>query len=149
MNISILINDKELIGILKQIFSNTPVVINNEAVNTLREKTEKITLEEMGFSVRVLNALRCFSITTVDKLLSCTPRFLSKIRNFGKHSLMEVERILRTNGYELGSLPSIWVLYAYREEAFNTNGYGRESFETEELAKQFVLTENSKIFNSK
>lgn len=58
-------------------------------------------LEEMGFSTRVLNALRSARITTLYRLLSKTEQELRSIRNFGENALREVEEKLASMGLSL------------------------------------------------
>lgn len=58
-------------------------------------------LEELGFSTRVLNALRGARITTLYRLLSKTESELRTIRNFGDNALKEVRDKLASMGLQL------------------------------------------------
>lgn len=58
-------------------------------------------LEELGFSTRVLNALRGARINTLYRLLGKTEQELRTIRNFGDNALREVEEKLATMGLSL------------------------------------------------
>ncbi|MER3402809.1 MAG: DNA-directed RNA polymerase subunit alpha [Armatimonadota bacterium] len=58
-------------------------------------------LEELGFSTRVLNALRGARITTLYRLLSKTESELRTIRNFGDNALKEVRDKLASMGLHL------------------------------------------------
>lgn len=58
-------------------------------------------LEEMGFSTRVMNALRSGRIDTLYKLLSKTEQELRTLRNFGDTAAKEVEEKLAALGLSL------------------------------------------------
>ncbi len=58
-------------------------------------------LEELGFSTRVLNALRSGRINTLYKLLSKTEQELRTLRNFGDTAAKEVEEKLAALGLSL------------------------------------------------
>lgn len=58
-------------------------------------------LEELGFSTRVLNALRGARINTLYRLLGRTEQELRTIRNFGDNALKEVEEKLAIMGLSL------------------------------------------------
>ena len=67
-----------------------------------------ISIEEIGLSVRSLNALRRAEVYTVGAMLQYTEETLMQIRNLGKKSVQEIlEKITEYTQYlETGSLPS-------------------------------------------
>ncbi|MCS7066929.1 MAG: DNA-directed RNA polymerase subunit alpha [Fimbriimonadales bacterium] len=61
------------------------------------------SLEELGLSTRIINALRSAGITSLHKLLLQSREQLMQIRNFGENALKEVEEKLHEFGFELRS----------------------------------------------
>lgn len=81
------------------------------------EVSEKDTkLYELGFSTRVLGALRDVGILTLDDLLRVKKIALLKLRNIGKKSIHEINDFYERNGYEWGTEDL---------EAYWTGGYWR------------------------
>lgn len=54
------------------------------------------------FSVRTLNCLACRDIKTMFQLVTTKNQELKRTRNFGKKSLMEIEEVLNSLGFQLG-----------------------------------------------
>ena len=66
-----------------------------------KEKTLKMTLEEMELSVRSYNCLKRAGINTVEDLTHYSAEEMVKVRNLGKKSLDEVIFKLKSLGYDL------------------------------------------------
>ena len=58
---------------------------------------------DCGFSVRVLSGLESAGIKTLGDICMLNKTDLLKIRNFGKHSLVEVDDYLKDNGLMFGT----------------------------------------------
>lgn len=57
-------------------------------------------LVDCNFSVRALNCFRAVDIETIGDLAQCSRTWLLKYRNFGKKTLLEVERFLSSQGLD-------------------------------------------------
>ena len=65
----------------------------------LRSERLKLSIAEMGLSVRTTNCLEETGILTVRDLLKATPRRLLAISNFGEKTLEEVYAALEELGF--------------------------------------------------
>lgn len=119
MKIEIIIDDNELKELLMNIRKEFMVMPKKVGIsdmatptvaitNDLKDKASTTSITELPFSVRVLNALRSVDICTLADLLACTDKYLFRIRNYGRHSHMEVTRFLNSNDLQLGMLPPVW-----------------------------------------
>ena len=64
-----------------------------------------IELEDLGFSMRVYNALRRLDINTLNDLLEKSFNDIRNIKNIGKHSIREIINKLNEYGYEYTDNP--------------------------------------------
>lgn len=60
-------------------------------------------LEDLDLTVRSYNALNCYGIHTIDRLIQFTPDMLLGIRNFGRSSLGDVQEKLAAAGWTLAN----------------------------------------------
>ena len=67
-----------------------------EQLELIPEKYADMAVTELPFSVRVVNAFKNNSITTVSDLLKLKPETLMGIRNFGRNCMDEVVGRLRS-----------------------------------------------------
>lgn len=74
------------------------VVTVIEGRPTLRVAS-RVTIAEIGLSVRSYNCLKSASIETLDELLSCTPAQLRALPNFGRKCFKEIADIVDQLGY--------------------------------------------------
>lgn len=63
-----------------------------------------ITIEDLGLATRVLNSLHSANINTVNELVECSIDDLTKLKNFGQKSLVEIEEKLNERGLSLKGL---------------------------------------------
>ncbi len=73
-----------------------------EAVASELEEKLKMGIEELNLSVRAYNCLKKKGINTVGELVKLRREDLMSLKNFGKKSLEEVERVLESLGLSLG-----------------------------------------------
>ncbi len=73
-----------------------------EAVSSELEEKLKMGIEELNLSVRAYNCLKKKGINTVGELVKLRREDLMSLKNFGKKSLEEVERVLESLGLSLG-----------------------------------------------
>lgn len=62
----------------------------------------KTKMTDMNVSVRALNCLKAAEIVTLADLVSYNKADLLKFRNFGKKSLVELENLIHSKGFEFG-----------------------------------------------
>lgn len=79
-------------------------IINDSIKETTAEYIRShpdLPIEGLSFSVRTFNCLIRAGIRTISDLKNCSADDLSKIRNFGRKSLNEIEQTLTSFGYQL------------------------------------------------
>ena len=76
-----------------------PLSAEDRQTHTQEERLAMSTAE-IGLSVRTTNCLEERGIFTVSDLLSCRPKDLLSISNFGQKTLEEVYKALETVGFE-------------------------------------------------
>lgn len=62
----------------------------------------KTKMADMNVSVRALNCLKAAEIVTLADLVSFNKADLLKFRNFGKKSLVELENLIHSKGFDFG-----------------------------------------------
>lgn len=65
------------------------------------ERVKRVSIGELGFSVRVLNCLQEEGLLTIGDVMQKTPSELLRIKNFGRRSLNEVRYVLENFGVGL------------------------------------------------
>ena len=90
---------------------NEKLILENRAIWKLIET--KITVEDISYhtlgielhdldlSVRAFNCLSAARINTIGELLSFSSNDLLRYRNFGRKSLIEIEKVLANKGFKL------------------------------------------------
>lgn len=68
---------------------------------SLSEQLRDKTLEELGFSARVVHALRGKNINTIQDLTKASRTKLMKTRNIGITSMREIDRFLVQHGLQI------------------------------------------------
>ena len=86
---------------IKQYLEEIGANLSPESLNDLSLPEEKLTLDDINFSVRTKNALKVNNIKTLDQLLKCTESELLKTRAFGKKSMSELKDRLADFGLKL------------------------------------------------
>jgi DNA-directed RNA polymerase alpha subunit len=59
------------------------------------------SIDNLYLTMRSANCLRCYGISTIEQLVSCTKYDLLKIPNFGNHCLRNVEECLKSINLKL------------------------------------------------
>lgn len=72
------------------------------AINNTFKDLFNTKVDDLDISVRALNCLKAAEIETFGQLISMKKSDLLRYRNFGKKSLMELEELVRSKGFELG-----------------------------------------------
>lgn len=86
---------------IKQYLEEIGANLSPESLNDLSLPEEKLTIDDINFSVRTKNALKVNNIKTLDQLLNCTESKLSKTRAFGHKSMSELKDRLADFGLKL------------------------------------------------
>ena len=74
--------------------------IDEEALRI--KKLLKISVDELGLSVRSHNCLKAAEIRTIGDLVRKDEQEMLKFKNFGRKSLMELGKILEERGLKFG-----------------------------------------------
>lgn len=119
------------LNILKSIIYKPTEVEEKQPNKTLvEEKNLKLDkspkLEELGFSIRIINALERKNIKTLNQISNMTYKELSQIRNLGKKSIEEIISKLEEYGFDL------------REENNTTTKNLEEPGKKESLIKRII-----------
>ena len=122
---------------------NHKIINNNELTIQIPFSMLKINiLKEWFLSVRTVNCLKALGIEFVGDLIQWTELDLLRSRNFGRKSLIELQKYLEKNSLNLGSYDLI-----------NINGWDRErlilknDINKNEFSKKLVeLTVSSSLF---
>ncbi len=95
---------KDHIELLFSIQVGEEVIVEEkeEAVADELEEKLKMGIEELNLSVRAYNCLKKKGINTVGELVRLKREDLMSLKNFGKKSLEEVEKVLSSLGLSLG-----------------------------------------------
>ncbi len=95
---------KDHVELLFGIEVGEEVVAEGESAGVADELEEKLKMgiEELNLSIRAYNCLKKKGINTVGELVRMKREDLMSLRNFGKKSLEEVERVLASYGLSLG-----------------------------------------------
>ncbi len=95
---------KDHIELLFSIEVGEEITAEAEAAGVSDELEEKLRMgiEELNLSVRAYNCLKKKGINTVGELVRLKREDLMSLKNFGKKSLEEVERVLESLGLSLG-----------------------------------------------
>ncbi|MGV2393868.1 UNVERIFIED_CONTAM: DNA-directed RNA polymerase subunit alpha [Campylobacter lari] len=76
-------------------------VFEEEKVQKEETVENDIDINQLGLSVRSLNALRKINKTKISQIAAMTLEELEQTKNLGKKSLDEIQECLRVNGYSL------------------------------------------------
>lgn len=96
----ILINYLDFFTELPNLDEEEPVVEEDEEEDET-EKLLALTLEELDLSLRAFNCLKRAGLNTVGEILEVPVNELTKIKNFGKKSFLEVKEKIEGLGLEL------------------------------------------------
>ncbi len=93
------------------LFSDEKLMISNEAKENKRPPDEQLSsmsallktkIEDLGIGQRSLNCLKAADVNTLGDLVQYNKNDLLKLRNFGKKSLEELEKIVEQKGLTFG-----------------------------------------------
>ncbi|PIS21264.1 DNA-directed RNA polymerase subunit alpha [candidate division WWE3 bacterium CG_4_10_14_0_2_um_filter_42_7] len=72
-----------------------------EAANLKDTHASELAIEDVALPVRVINSLKKQDVVTIYDILKMGKVGLSKVRNLGEKSVVEIEKILAKEGFEL------------------------------------------------
>jgi len=102
---------------IKQSSLNT--IALSDTVSGVDEKIKYLTIDDFGFSIRVLNCLKRFNIFTIGQLSTMNDEQLMKIRNMGEVSINEIHdklsQVIPLPGDEINKMNSQHKLLLSRE----------------------------------
>lgn len=81
---------------------NTNVIKEEKQDEIIDTSILNIPIEDLGLSVRAFNCLEIAEVKTLGDLVVFNREDLLKFRNFGRHSLIEIEEIVESKGLRLG-----------------------------------------------
>lgn len=96
----ILVAHFKTIGQVDELKATTEVFSNGEEKKISTEEND-LSIEQLGLSVRSLNALRNSKKTKLSEIATMTEDELENTKNLGKKSIEEIKDVLREHGYEL------------------------------------------------
>lgn len=73
----------------------------SDAANLKNARAAGLAIEDITLPVRVINSLKRQNVATVADILKLGRVGLSKVRNLGEKSVVEIEKILAKEGFEL------------------------------------------------
>ncbi|VEU75138.1 DNA-directed RNA polymerase alpha chain [Mycoplasmopsis maculosa] len=94
----ILIAHFQIIGDVENMKLN---VFEEEKIQKEETTENDIDINQLGLSVRSLNALKKINKTKISQIAAMTLEELEQTKNLGKKSLDEIQEVLKNNGYSL------------------------------------------------
>jgi hypothetical protein len=95
--------DQAIVAISERL-KDLDVVIHNKTQANLFDY--EMPIENIPFTVRSRNALRCWGINTVGDLLRMDPRHLRRIHNLGAKSIKDIQDVMAGMNLKVGEIPS-------------------------------------------
>lgn len=111
------------------------------------QKDPKDDIQQLGFTMRVLNCFRAENISSITQLLTFSEEELCKIPNFGRKSGREVVEVLEAQGLKLRDHntppPSRRLMQAEHHLEVATKAFEKASEEFRKAIAEFARVEHA------